>query len=167
MPATCQMSGARLQLEVPPRPRTCPSRARRLQVAGSPIYDIACHGESVRYNRGTQLHPYTCKMSEHPPDRRPGRFLGHATARHRIGQPVLLFAKVQKSKLVKNNFIVYFSSICLYFISGCAGDTGLYAPKMSEHLPDLRPSRFFGRTCARHRIGQPVLLFAKVQQKNR
>ena len=125
------------------------------------------HGESARYNRGTQLHPYTCKMSEHPPDRRPGRFLGQATARHRIGQPVLLFAKVQKSKLVKNNFIVYFSSICLYFISGCAGDTGLYAPKMSEHLPDLRPSRFFGRTCARHRIGQPVLLFAKVQQKNR
>ena len=103
-------------------------------------------------------------MSEHPPDRHPGRFLGHTTARHRIGQPVLLFAKVQKLKPVKPNFIVYFSSICMYFTSGCAGDTGLYAPKMSVHLPDPRPSRFFGRTCARHRIGQPVLLFANVQK---
>ena len=114
-------------------------------------------------------HPYavtdTCKMSEHPPDRRPGRFLGHATARHRIGQPVLSFANVQKLKPVKNNFIVYFSSICQYFSSGCAGDTGLYAPKMSVHLPDPGPSRSSGRTTARQRIGQPVLLFAKVPEK--
>ena len=66
------------------------------------------HRESARYNRGTQLYPYTCKMSVHPPDPGPSRFLVRATARHRIGQPVLLFPNVQKLKPVKNNFIVYF-----------------------------------------------------------
>ena len=104
-------------------------------------------------------------MSVHPPDPGPSRFLVRATARHRIGQPVLLFANVQKLKPVKNNFIVYFSSICQYFSSGCAGDTGLYAPKMLVHLPDPGPSRSSGRTTARQRIGQPVLLFAKVPEK--
>jgi hypothetical protein len=53
----------------------------------------------------------------------------------------------------------------MYFSSGCAGDTGLYAPKMSVHLPDLRPSRSLGRATARQRIGQPVLLFPNVQKK--
>ena len=56
-------------------------------------------------------------------------------------------------------------SICLYFSSGCAGDTGLYAAKMLVHLPDPRPSRSSGRATARQRIRQPVLLFAKVQKK--
>ena len=127
----------------------------------------ACHGESTRYNRGTQLYPYTCKMSVHLPDPGPSRFLVRTTARHRIGQPVLLFANVQKLKPVKNNFIVYFSSICQYFSSGCAGDTGLYAPKMSVHLPDLRSSTFSGRATAWQRIGQPVLLFPNVQKKKK
>jgi hypothetical protein len=94
-----------------------------------------------------------------------GQILVRATARHRIGQPVLSFANVQKLKPVKNNFIVYFSSICQYFSSGCADDTGLYAPKMSVHLPDPGPSRSSGRATARQRIRQPVLLFAKVQPK--
>ena len=55
--------------------------------------------------------------------------------------------------------------MCLYFRSGCAGDTGLYAPKMSVLVPGLRPSRCLGRPTARHRIRQPVLLFANVQKK--
>ena len=70
------------------------------------------HGRSVRYNRGTLLHPYTCKMSEHRQDRHSSTSSGHAAARHRFGQAVLLFPNVQKLKPVKNNFTVYFSDIC-------------------------------------------------------
>ena len=122
------------------------------------------HGGSVRYNRGTLLHPYTCKMSEHRQDRHSSTSSGHAAARHRFGQAVLLFPNVQKLKPVKNNFTVYFSDVCLYFSSGSAGDTGLYADKMSEHRPDRHPSTSSGHAAARHRFGQAVLLFPNVQK---
>jgi hypothetical protein len=123
------------------------------------------HGGSTRYDRGTLLHPYTRKMSVHLPDRRPPRFLGRATARHRIGQPVLLFAKVQKKrKIGKNNFIVYFSDIFVYFSSGCAGDTGLYADKISVHLRVCAHPDLWG---VRHRGSGSGNLYNCLQSSNR
>jgi hypothetical protein len=61
-----------------------------------------------------------------------------------------MFIRFQSSKrkIGENNFVVYFSDICLYFSSGRAGDTGLYADKMSAHVPNPRPSRSSGR-CVR------------------
>ena len=72
----------------------------------------AFHGRSTRYNIlvCTLLHPYTYKISVQPPNPRPSRCLGRATARRRIQQHVYAVEKFRKKKVGKNNFIVYFSN---------------------------------------------------------